>query len=247
MPRKEGIALKGIRRKRPAAGPAFVGGMTQAIQAQFADIPEREEDIALQPSPELRQLVQEGAGRIFRQQRIRATVKRTALAMALVLCLTSSTLAIPSVRRAVAALFLSQEQDHYAISEPMDPSGIAVLGNLSLPAYISTGYVQTNHCLVPLCFSAWWDNETGGWIHYMQMTLEDPEKAGAWFGLNAESVSAGITVGGREVFFQENGPTRSMLWSDGEYLYSVATNRLPRSELAKVVTSISVLREPGGA
>lgn len=235
-----------MSRKRPLS--EFQRALLNAALEDFADIP-GERDIDLSPSPEF----QAKAAELIRHTQrshwryMNTTLKRAILIAAVIAMLTTSVLAIPSLREAVIDFLFPEHTTHYGITFDPDEAASAPdeIVQVYGPTHIPEGYELAIEDVSAAGVAFWYTNAQDQWICFTQYVIPPDATDDSWFGVNAEdSQRQSILMGDYLVEEIQSKSVYFWFWTDNQYLYSLEiTNGTPREIAEQVLHSVELLYE----
>lgn len=229
----------------------FEQGLCQAMERQFAEIPQNEEELDFPISAEfqarcrtLLQNVDKPSGR-----RRYSRLKRALLAAALVAALATSALAIPSVRSSIASLFVNREDpQQYTLlfEQEQIPDAPDRIETFFLPAYLPEGFTESYRSLSSAMVSASWANEDGACISFSQHPIPFPANVHSWLGIDAEHTRwEQISLGSVSVIRFSNPYVQTLAWVESGYFFILTVpSTLPWSETTQMFYHISQVEAP---
>ena len=229
----------------------FDEAMLDAVLADFSDIPENEDEIDLEFSPQFLEkseaLVRKTKRRTWRY--VNTTAKRILIAAVISVLLATTAMAIPAVRNAIIRFFVVENGPEYKFA--FDPEEIAnapkQIETVYFPTYIPEGYHKEEDfwSISRGWASAAWEDGSheSEWIIYTQDCLPESSDPIAALGLNADDVeSEMLTLGNYEVFYVHHlGEAHTYNWTNGAYFFTLSfPEYMSQEEMQKVFFSIQV-------
>ncbi|MGN1308009.1 MAG: DUF4367 domain-containing protein [Faecousia sp.] len=228
----------------------FDEAMLDAALEDFSDIPEDEDDIDLELSP---QCLEKAEALVRKTKRrtwhyVNTTAKRILLVAIISVLLASTAMAIPAVRNAVLGFFIVDNGPEFKFI--FDAELIAAapkrLETVYFPTYIPEGYhkVEDFESISRSWVSVAWEDgiHEWEWIIYSQECMpEAPDSSG--YNLNADDVETQLLVlGDYEVFYVHHlGEVHTYNWTNGEYFFYLSCPEfMSQEEMQKIFFSIQV-------
>jgi len=232
----------------------FDRALTQAVLAQFADIPTREEDISLTFTEAFEKDVQEYLKYVRQRKRyVNSLTRMLAIAaMVGILMLSTSLISIGSVvepeqdgsyifNMASVAYGDYHYYEFYVDQEIVDAAPDKIR-DVYYPTYIPEGFIPEHRDTFSDGVSAVWETVTGTRIVYRQCVFFDDTNRAA-FPYDPDNDIAGVfTLGDFEIFRLKTSRGISYLWSDHQYYYELRVDaEVDEDTMQKIFESIEWL------
>lgn len=232
----------------------FESALLDAVLEDFADIPENEDDIDWEFSPQflekMEALIRKTKRRTWRY--VNTTAKRVLLVAIISVLLACSAMAIPGVRNAVIRFFATEKGPKFEFTFDAAQSANVPerIETVYFPAYIPEGYhkLETFWLIDPSLISVAWENgeHAKEYIMYAQRCLpKSPDPIG--FALNADNAETQtLILGDYEVFYVHHlGAEQTYSWTNDEYFFSMNfPEHMSQEEMQKIFFSIQVVPDP---
>ena len=173
---------------------------------------------------------------------------RVAIAVAILLALLSLTaMAVPAIREALIAFFLSEREDSYGITFDPEQAATAPQGvqTYRTPQYIPDGYelILDDKSMAAVVVA--WMNNQGQLITYNQVSLPLDATRDNWIGFNSEGAERlTINLCGYQVEILQYVNDYIAIWTDNEYLYYMdMENTVSFDALEQIISSIIPISE----
>lgn len=103
------------------------------------------------------------------------------------------------------------------------------------PAFVPTGYLETERVEFPIHFGLCWENGDGRELIYHQRTL-----GGVQYAVDDENGELKrLEVDGKEIFVRHEDSADYYIWSDGQYSYSIMSDgTVEESEVKRMIASV---------
>lgn len=227
----------------------FDEALLDAVLEDFTDIPESEDGIDLEFSPQFLEradgLVRKTKRRTWRY--VNTAVKRILLAAVIAILLASTAMAIPAVREAILGFFVVDKGPEFKFT--FDPEQLAnaptQLETVYLPTYLPEGYqkVEDFWSITRGWVSVAWEDgiHEWDWIMYSQECLPKDFDPTAALSLNADDAeNETLILGDYEVFHVHHiGAHHTYNWTNGEYFFMLTFPEfMTQEEMQKIFFSI---------
>ena len=232
----------------------FESALLDAVLEGFADIPENEDDIDWEFSPQflekMEALIRKTKRRTWHY--VNTTAKRILLVAIISVLLACSAMAIPGVRNAVIRFFAAEKgpKFEFTFDAAQRVNVPEQIETVFFPAYIPEGYHKLeNYWLIDRSqiSVAWEDgNHAKEYIMYAQSCLpKSPDPTG--FALNADNVETQtLILGYYEVFYVHHlGAAQTYSWTNDEYFFTLSfPEQMTQEDMQKIFFSIHAVPEP---
>lgn len=227
----------------------FDKAMTQAVLAQFADIPIREEDIFLTFSDDFeqfaRRLIRKTRGKLWRY--VNSTAKKLLIAAIIISLLASSALAYGPIRNFIFQMNLRDNGSYYSFTFNPEIAAAApdIIQEVYLPTYIPEGFTCNDLICSVAGVVSTWTNEENALIDYAQFPISDDPRDEAATSFNAENATSGIILLGEYEVLRISGKSGIMyIWSDHRYYYTLyAEHSVGEESIKEIFESIELAPE----
>lgn len=224
----------------------FDKALTQAVLAQFADIPIREEDIFLTFSDDFeqfaRRLIRKTRGKLWRY--VNSTAKKLLIAAIIISLLATSALAYGPIRNFIFQMNLRDNGSYYSFTFNPEIAAAApdIIQEVYFPTYVPEGFVEEYKEATVGRAVASWRNEDGSSIFYTQNTIDDDPRSEAATSYNAEDAISEIILLGEYEVFRIKAKTYTMyIWTDHRYYYDlIVDDCIGEETMRKIFESIEL-------
>lgn len=205
----------------------FEQGLSRAIEAQFAQIPQKETEIDIPLSDSFQETCQALIRQTQEQPRARrrAGLKRALLAAAVVAVLVTSAWAIPVVREAVASIFVNESDPvQYTLSLNWEQHENAPdsIETAYFPAYVPEGYEALSRSVSAASVIGIWADGEGRQISFFQFPIPDPANVDGWLGIDAEHTRwERLTLGPVNAVLFSGAENRLLVWIENGYFFTL--------------------------
>ena len=229
----------------------FDRAMTQAVLAQFADIPAQEEEIPLTFTEAFEKDVQEYLKYVRRRKRyVNSFARMLAIAaMVGILIVFSSLISIGLVVEPeqdgsyifnmTSVAYGDYHQYEFYVDQKIVDAAPNRIHDVYYPTYIPEGFIPERRDTFSDGVSAAWETVTGTRIIYRQSLFFDATRRAA-FPYDPEKDTAGVfTLGNFEIFRLKTSRGISYLWSDHQYYFELRVDaEVDEGTMQKIFESI---------
>ena len=223
----------------------FQQALLDVVLEDYADIPE--DDAEINPSPEfksrMQKLIRKADSRLW--PFVNTVAKRVALFFVILVLLTTTALAVPSIREAIISFFFHNEGTHYEFT--FNPEQVASapdeIETVYAPSYIPDGFSEAYSTISISGVSLIWSDDHDVWISYMQLPMPDDPENGTIGGINAEGVELQkLEWNEYEVVCIDDDGAYIYAWTNHAYFFTlVCEDAVSEAETRKIFDSIQII------